>query len=54
MKTVTIKEAAALLAVHPETVRRWIARGAVLAKLYGRTWRLPIGNDGLPIERRAK
>lgn len=47
--TVTIKEAAERLSIHERTMLRWIYTGVVVARRYGRTWRVPVGVNGLPI-----
>lgn len=36
----SVKEIAALLRVHPKTVRRWIAAGTLPATQMGRAWRI--------------
>ena len=40
----TVKEVAAALRVHPSTVTRWIARGAVNATRVGGVWRFAPGD----------
>ncbi len=35
-----VNEIAALLRVHPKTVRRWIAAGTLPATQMGRAWRI--------------
>lgn len=40
MSYYTIAEAAALLKLHPQTLRRWIREGKLPAKRFGRQFRL--------------
>ena len=47
----TVKEVAAALRVHPSTVTRWIARGAVNATRVGGQWRFAPGDLAAVVHR---
>ena len=40
LRTLTVEEAAAILRVYPETVRRWIRNGSLEAMAWGRRLRI--------------
>jgi len=40
LRTLTVEDAAAVLAVDPETVRRWIRAGTLSAMHWGRRYRI--------------
>lgn len=40
-KLYTPEEAAELLQVHPNTLRKWLREGKIAGKKFGRIWRIP-------------
>lgn len=39
-KLYTIEEAAEILDIHPNTLRRWLRQGVIKGEKYGRLWRV--------------
>ena len=43
-KLYTVEEAAKILQVHPETLRKWLKEGRIKGEKFGRMWRIRESN----------